>query len=330
MPKSENQKLKLLYLLRILSEETDEDHSLTMPELLEQLAAYDIKADRKTIYADFEELEKAGYEIIGERVGNNYNYSLANREFELPELKLLVDSVQASRFITEKKSRELIKKLGALTSRYNAGKLKRELMYSGRVKTMNESIYYTVDKLHAAMNDGLKVRFQYFNWNVKKEQELRHGGAFYEVSPWALLWDDENYYLVAFDGKDGKIKHFRVDKMLRLSVTDKKREGEKEFKEAAVESYSTRMFGMFSGKDERVTLEAENRFAGILIDRFGKDIMMIPTGPERFRATVNVSVSEQFLSWVFSLGEGIKITGPESAVKAVREMLDRLNRTYTK
>lgn len=330
MPKSENQKLKLLYLLRILSEETDEDHSLTMPELLEQLAAYDIKADRKTIYADFEELEKAGYEIIGERVGNNYNYSLANREFELPELKLLVDAVQASRFITEKKSRELIKKLGALTSRYNAGKLKRELMYSGRVKTMNESIYYTVDKLHVAMNDGLKVRFQYFNWNVKKEQELRHGGAFYEVSPWALLWDDENYYLVAFDGKDGKIKHFRVDKMLRLSVTEKKREGEKEFKDAAVESYSTRMFGMFSGKDERVTLEAENRFAGILIDRFGKDIMMIPTGPERFRATVNVSVSEQFLSWVFSLGEGIKITGPESAVKAVREMLDRLNRTYTK
>lgn len=328
MPKSENQKLKLLYLLRILSEETDEDHSLTMPELLEQLAAYDIKADRKTIYADFEELEKAGYEIIGERVGNNYNYSLANREFELPELKLLVDSVQASRFITEKKSRELIKKLGALTSRYNAGKLKRELMYSGRVKTMNESIYYTVDKLHVAMNDGLKVRFQYFNWNVKKEQELRHGGAFYEVSPWALLWDDENYYLVAFDGKDGKIKHFRVDKMLRLSVTDKKREGEKEFKDAAVESYSTRMFGMFSGKDERVTLEAENRFAGILIDRFGKDIMMIPTGPERFRATVNVSVSEQFLSWVFSLGEGIKITGPEKVLVQARDMLARLTEEY--
>ena len=330
MPKSENQKLKLLYLLRILSEETDEDHSLTMPELLEQLAAYDIKADRKTIYADFLELEKAGYEIIGERVGNNYNYSLASRKFELPELKLLVDSVQASRFITEKKSRELIKKLGALTSRYNAGKLKRELMYSGRVKTMNESIYYTVDKLHAAMNDGLKVRFQYFNWNVKKEQELRHGGAFYEVSPWALLWDDENYYLVAFDGKDGKIKHFRVDKMLRLSVTDKKREGEKEFKDAAVESYSTRMFGMFSGKDERVTLEAENRFAGILIDRFGKDIMMIPTDPEHFRASVSVSMSDQFLSWVFSLGDGIKITGPESAVKAAREMLARLNKMYTK
>ena len=328
MPKSENQKLKLLYLLRILSEETDEDHSLTMPELLEQLAAYDIKADRKTIYADFEELEKAGYEIIGERAGNNYNYSLASREFELPELKLLVDSVQASRFITEKKSRELIKKLGALTSRYNAGKLKRELMYSGRVKTMNESIYYTVDKLHAAMNDGLKVRFQYFNWNVKKEQELRHNGAFYEVSPWALLWDDENYYLVAFDGKDGKIKHFRVDKMLRLSVTDKKREGEKEFKDAAVESYSTRMFGMFSGKDERVTLEAENRFAGILIDRFGKDIMMIPTDPEHFRATVNVSVSEQFLSWVFSLGEGIKITGPEKVLVQARDMLARLTEEY--
>ena len=330
MARENGQKLKILYLLRILQEKTDESHTLTMPQITEELGLYGIEADRKSIYSDLDELRNAGYDIIGERQGASYVYYIGSRDFELPELKLLVDSVQASRFITEKKSRELIKKLGALTSRYNAGKLKRELMYSGRVKTMNESIYYTVDKLHAAMNDGLKVRFQYFNWNVKKEQELRHGGAFYEVSPWALLWDDENYYLVAFDGKDGKIKHFRVDKMLRLSVTDKKREGEKEFKDAAVESYSTRMFGMFSGKDERVTLEAENRFAGILIDRFGKDIMMIPTDPEHFRATVNVSVSEQFLSWVFSLGEGIKITGPESAVKAAREMLARLNKMYTK
>ena len=330
MPKSENQKRKLLYLLRILSEETDEEHSLTMPEILEKLGAYDIAADRKTIYADLQELENAGYDILGEREGNSYQYSLASRDFELPELKLLVDSVQASRFITEKKSRELIKKLGTLTSRHNAGKLKRELMYSGRVKTMNESIYYTVDKLHAAMNEGSMVRFQYYNWNVKKEQELRHDGAYYEVSPWALLWDDENYYLVAYDAKDQKLKHFRVDKMLRLLVTDKKREGEKAFKEAGVESYSTRMFGMFSGKDERVTLEAENRFAGILIDRFGKDIMMIPIDADHFRATVSVSLSEQFLSWVFSLGEGIKITGPESAVKAAREMLARLNKMYTK
>lgn len=330
MPKSENQKRKLLYLLRILSEETDEEHSLTMPEILEKLGAYDIAADRKTIYADLQELENAGYDILGEREGNSYQYSLASRDFELPELKLLVDSVQASRFITEKKSRELIKKLGTLTSRHNAGKLKRELMYSGRVKTMNESIYYTVDKLHAAMNEGSMVRFQYYNWNVKKEQELRHDGAYYEVSPWALLWDDENYYLVAYDAKDQKLKHFRVDKMLRLLVTDKKREGEKAFKEAGVESYSTRMFGMFSGKDERVTLEAENRFAGILIDRFGKDIMMIPIDADHFRATVSVSLSEQFLSWVFSLGEGIKITGPEHVTASVREMLGRLNKMYTK
>lgn len=328
MPRSENQKRKLLYVLRILSEETDENHAISMQALLEKLSLMGVSADRKSIYSDFQELEKAGYEILGERRGNSYEYSLVSRDFELPELKLLVDSVQASRFITEKKSRELIKKLGTLTSRYNAGKLKRELMYSGRVKTMNESIYYTVDKLHTAMNDGFRVRFQYYNWNVKKEQELRHDGAFYEVSPWALLWDDENYYLVAYDGRDEKIKHFRVDKMLRLSVTDRKRKGEKEFVEAGVESYSTRMFGMFAGNNERVTLEAENRFAGILIDRFGKDIMMIPTDPEHFRAAVNVSVSDQFLSWIFSLGEGIRITGPEKVLIQVRGMISRLTEEY--
>ena len=192
MAKGANQKLKLLYLSKIFHEQTDEEHGLTMPQIIEKLAEYDVNADRKTLYTDFEELRRFGLDIISEHVGHNTFYSLVTREFELPELKLLVDSVQAAKFITDRKSRELIGKLEGLVSVHQAGQLHRQVIIAGRVKTMNESIYYNIDNLHTAINGNSQIRFQYTQWTVNKEMALRRGGKWYQVSPWCLTWDDEN------------------------------------------------------------------------------------------------------------------------------------------
>ena len=326
--RGDNQKLKMLYLARIFMEETDDLHALTMPEIIRKLEAYGVNADRKTLYQDFDELRKFGMDIIAFQEGRNYLYSLGAREFELPELKLLVDSVQAAKFITDKKSMQLIKKLESLVSRYDAKKLHRQVVITGRIKTMNESIYYNVDKLHEAINAGCQIRFKYFRWNVKKEMELRKNGEWYRVSPWALMWDDENYYLVAYDAQDGKIKHFRVDKMLNIAVTDQLREGRDQFREFNMPQYSKSLFGMFGGMETDVTLEASNDMAGILIDRFGKDIFLIPKDDDHFRTTVKVAVSSQFLGWIFALGAGIRIVGPQSVVDQMKEEARRLSDQY--
>ena len=326
--RGDNQKLKMLYLAKIFMEETDDLHALTMPEIIRKLEAYGVNADRKTLYQDFDELRKFGMDIIASQEGRSYLYSLGAREFELPELKLLVDSVQSAKFITDKKSLQLIKKLESLVSRHDAKKLHRQVVIAGRIKTMNESIYYNVDKLHEAINAGCQIRFQYFRWNVKKEMELRKNGEWYQASPWALMWDDENYYLVAYDAEDGKIKHFRVDKMLKISVTDKPREGLTQFREFNMPRYSKSLFGMFGGKETDVTLEASNDMAGILIDRFGKDIFLIPKDKDHFRTTVTVAVSSQFLGWIFALGSGIRIVSPESVVEQMKEEARRLADQY--
>ncbi len=326
--KGENQKLKMLYLMKIFSEETDDRHALSVRQIREKLAAYGVNADRKTLYLDFEELRHFGMDIIAERSGSDCYYSLGNREFELSELKLLVDTVQASRFLTDRKSQTLIRKLESLVSRYEARQLQRQVTLSGRVKTMNESIYYNVDKLHEAIGAQRQIRFKYFQWNVKKEMELRRDGAWYRVSPWALIWDDENYYLVAFDAADRKIKHYRVDKMLKIALLEEAREGEEEFTAFNMPRYTKSLFGMYGGEETRVTLEAENGMAGILIDRFGKDIPIVPTDGSHFQTVVNVAVSRQFLGWVMALGTGIRITAPERVVRQMREEAVRLAEQY--
>ena len=195
MAKSSNQKLKLMYLMKILLEYTDETHSLTMEEIKTKLKLYDISAERKSLYNDIESLRLYGLDIIGTKEDRTYSYHIGNRQFELAELKLLVDSVQSAKFITEKKSNDLIKKIEAFASRYEAIQLQRQVFVAGRVKTMNESIYYNVDRIHSAIADNFQITFQYFQWNVDKKMELRHNGIWYKVSPWSLSWDDENYYL---------------------------------------------------------------------------------------------------------------------------------------
>lgn len=328
MPKGTNQKFKLYRLAQIMLEKTDDDHYITMPEILSSLEAYGVTADRKSIYNDLRDLEVLGIEVEGEPVGGRYHYHVLNRPFELPELKLLVDAIQSSKFITERKTNALIKKLEQLVSQYEAVKLQRQVYVSGRIKTMNESIYYTVDAIHNAISENRKIRFQYYQWNVKKEMELRHGGAFYHISPWGLSWDDENYYLVGYDSEADTLKHYRVDKMLHIEMSKEKREGQEHFKKLDMADYAKKSFGMFGGKEQKVKLLVQNELAGVIIDRFGKDIMMIPKDEKHFTVNVDVRVSNQFLGWVFSLGNEVKIISPDEVVEQMKREVERLREQY--
>ena len=328
MAKGPNQKLKMVYLLKIFSENTDDDHKMTMEEIIQSLDRYGVEADRKTLYQDFEQLRQYGFDIISDRDGRKYGYYLGSRPFELAELKLLVDSVQAAKFITDNKSKTLIKKLEGLASKYEASQLQRQVVIAGRVKTSNKKVFYSVDRIYEAIDQNRQITFHYFQWNEKKEQVLRHDGALYQVSPWCLIWDDEYYYLVAFDTKDQKIKHYRVDKMVDLDITGQDREGQRQFRDFDMARYSKSLFGMHGGEETNVTLEADNDKAGILIDRFGTDIMIIPKGNGRFTAHVNVIPSKQFLGWIFGLGDGIKITGPAHVVEEMRAEAKRVWEQY--
>ena len=276
MPKGSHQKLKLYYLSKIMLEKTDEEHMITMPEIQEALEAYDVTADRKSLYDDLEHLSVLGIEVKGEKIGRNFFYHVSNKKFEIAELKLLVDAIQSSKFITEKKSNELIKKLTSFASEYEASQLKRQVVVQGRVKTMNESIYYFVDDIHRAIAENKQIRFEYMKWNIEKKME-RHRDEPYTVSPWAMTWDDENYYLIAYDQDAGYIKHFRVDKIKNIRVLNDKREGLEAFKEFDLAKYSKMSFGMFGGEFTKVKIAFEDDMVGIFIDRFGKDINVHPS-----------------------------------------------------
>ncbi len=321
-------KLKLLYLQKILLERTDEKHGMTMPEIVKALEEYGICAERKSLYGDIETLMNYGMDIIGEQDGKRYSYRVASREFELPELKLLVDAVQSSKFITERKSKELIRKLENLSSRYEATRLQRQVYVSGRIKTMNESIYYNVDEIQNAIAGNEKIRFQYFQWNVKKEMELRRGGKFYCISPWGVSWDNENYYMIGYDSDAEMMKYYRIDKMVKLSAAGEKREGQKAFQEMDLAALSQKTFSMFAGEEQYVKLEIVNEMAGIVIDRFGRDISLIRKDEGHFTVNVKVAVSRQFLAWVISLGDGVRILGPEEVRRQMRDEGERLMSIY--
>lgn len=328
MAKSSNQKMKLIYLMKIMLEMTDEEHSITIKEIIDILNSYGINAERKSLYDDIENLRNYGIDIEGVQEERAYHYRVVNRQFELAELKLLVDSVQSAKFITEKKSNELIKKIEGLASKYEAMQLHRQVYVSGRVKTMNERIYYNVDIIHTAIANNSKITFQYFQWNVKKKMELRHNGNMYEMSPWALSWDDENYYLIAFDSEKQIIKHFRVDKMLNIDVLTKKRDGKNEFKSFNMAAYAKKVFGMFAGEETWVKIECENNLVGVIIDRFGQEVTIIPKDEEHFILNIQVAISRQFLAWVIGLGSGIKIIEPACVVEQMNKEIDRLIEQY--
>jgi predicted DNA-binding transcriptional regulator YafY len=319
MPRSQGQKLKLLYLMKILEEKTDDQHALTVGELIEALGRYDIAAERKSIYDDIEALRLFGLDIETVR-SKTTGYYLAGRTFELPELKLLVDSVQSSKFITHKKSMTLIKKIESLCSAYEAQSLSRQVFVAGRIKTMNESIYYNVDNIHTGIGDNRKISFQYFEYAITKEKVLRRDGERYVVSPFALTWDNENYYLIAYDSDASRIKHYRVDKMTDIQITPERRDGLEHFKNLDVAVYSKKLFSMFSGEEETVRIEFTNRLIGVVIDRFGKDVAVVPSDDEHFIARVGVAVSPQFLAWIAGFGNEARVLSPDSVVDSIRKL----------
>ena len=329
MPRSDKQKLKLMYLIKLFEERTDVSHGLSMTDIIEALSEEGITAERKSIYADISALNEFGYDIVKDIEGKACVYKLVERDFEIAELKLLVDAVQSSKFITESKSNKLIKKIEGLASNNEAKSLHRQVYVANRIKTTNESVYYNVDDIQKAISENHKVSFQYFQWNPNKEKELRHNGMRYEISPWALTWDDENYYMVGYDSKEAKIKHYRVDKMLKIEImADSKREGKALFKDMDMAVYSKKIFGMFGGVEETVVLECKNGISGVIIDRFGTEVDIIKREADSFTVRVNVQISPQFLGWVFSLGENIKIISPDSVIERMRDEITRIKEIY--
>ena len=346
MARSEKQKLKLYYLYKLLEERSDERHPVSMDTILQTLSAEGITAERKSIYRDVAALAEVGVDVEYVKARQNGGYYLASRRFELPELKLLVDAVQASRFMTVKKSRELIGKLETCASVHDARQLNRQVYVVGRPKAENEAIYYSIDEIHRAIQENEGISFQYLEWSASGSLTAKHGGAFYDVIPYALVWYNENYYLVAAHPKEGIIKHFRLDKVKRAQVkklaefpefyvlSEKERivalraEAEKK-KKFDVAEYSGSVFGMFSGVKEKVTLACRDEGAGICFDHFGKGISV---RPDRERGevlcTVNVEVSPQFFGWLDGLGGKVRLVSPESVVTQHKEHLRKLLAQY--
>lgn len=328
MAKSANQKLKLLYLCRYLLRRSDEEHPVTVAQMIEHLAMQDVAAERKSVYDDMEALRLFGLDVQSVRVGSATGYFIGQRDFQLPELKLLVDSVQSSKFITEKKSLELIEKLERLTSDYDARQLHRQVYVRGRIKTMNESIYYNVDELYSAIDGDSAVTFRYYEWNAQKQRVFRRDGKRYAVSPWALMWDDDNYYMIAFDHEADIIKHFRVDKLSGIRLTGTARQGAEAFGALDMAAYSDTHFGMFSGQARQVRLCFENELAGAVLDRFGTDVSLIPVDGGHFSVTVSAAVNVQFFGWLCGFGDKVRILSPEDVAERMRRHLLSIVRLY--
>lgn len=323
MSKSANQKQKLLYLIDYLKKNTDDTHVVSTAQIIEYMASNCIKVERKTVYADIDTLCEYGYDVI--RVGGKSGgYFLGARNFELAEVKLLVDLVQSSKFITTSKSRELIRKLEKEVSRYDAGKLHRQVVVADRNKTSNENIYYSVDVIYEAIAHNVKVKYQYFEWDEKKQQRLRKNGDYYTVSPWLLTWEDENYYLMAYDDEAGILKHYRVDKMLHIELTDEVRAGEAEFAKVDVASFSKKTFGMFAGEERTLQLVADASMTGVLVDRFGRDVPIRRLDEKHVLVRANVAVSPHFYGWLAGFAGKISIYGPADVKESYREYIKEL------
>jgi len=323
MPKSAGQKLKLLYIIRLLEEEGSEATPVSTKRIISYLEANGIKAERKSIYDDVEKLREFGYDVLQNSSRLGGGYYLGEREFELPELKLLVDAVQSSRFITTKKSRELISKLEKMAGKRDAGKLQRQVHVLGRVKTENEGIYYSIDVIHRAIQEQKKIAFLYMDWNLKKEMAPRSAEE-RVISPWALIWQNENYYLIAYDSKVEEIRHFRVDKMGKARVLEEPREGARQFGKIDLAAYSNQTFGMYGGKEETVTMSFPDSLIGVVIDRFGKDVYLRDLKNGYFRVRTKLTVSNQFFGWMAGLGKSAKILWPETVQEQYREYLQNI------
>lgn len=317
MPKSDNQKLKILYILDYLERYSHPAHLVQAAELIDMLKSrHNILCERKTIYSDIAALQDYGIDIVS-IPGKSGGYYIASRNFELPELKLLIDAVQSSRFLTEKKSRELIEKLCAQCSVYDARLMRRDVMVSGRVKSMNETIYYNVDSIQDAIDQNRMIAFRYFDWGIDGERHYRERP--YEASPYGLCQDHENCYLLAHSPRHG-VTSYRVDRMSNIEILPTLRTPCAELTGKALTEHANRLFQMYAGTTSDVKLRFHRSLINVVVDRFGKEIILIPDGDEHFVFTVNVAVSPMFLSWVIGFGNKAKILYPQSVIDACRDM----------
>ena len=327
MPKSDNQKLKIFYILDYLEKNSHEEHPVRATELIDMLDRdHNIKCDRKTVYSDIAALMDYGVDIIT-KTGKNGGYYIAARNFELPELKLLVDAVQSSRYLTEKKSRELIEKLCRECSVHDATLVRRNVLVSGRVKSMNETIYYSVDTIQEAIAENRQIRFRYFDWGIDGKRRYREKD--YHASPYGLCQDNENCYLLAHSPRHG-ITSYRVDRMSDIQMMEEKRIPCPELTGKALMEHANQLFQMFAGDAVDVKMRFHRDLANAVIDKFGRNTMLIPDGADHFVFTVKVAVSPMFLSWVIGFGKMARILYPASVVAQCRQMcLDALDQPET-
>ncbi len=317
MPKSDNQKLKIFYILDYLQRNSHQDHPVRAAELLSMLERqHNIVCDRKTVYSDIAALQDYGVDIVS-IPGKNGGYYIASRNFELPELKLLIDAVHSSRFLTEKKSRELIEKLCSQCSVYDARLMRRDVLVSGRVKSMNETIYYNVDAIQDAIAENRQITFRYFDYGLDGKRKYR--AKEYQASPYGLCQDNENCYLLAHSPRHG-ITSYRVDRMNSIQLLEVSRVPCPELTGKALVEHANRLFQMYSGEAADVKLRFHRSLVNVVIDRFGRDVMLIPDGEEHFVFTVNVAVSPMFLSWVIGFGAKARILYPQSVIDACTNM----------
>ena len=327
MPRSSNQKLKPLYLARILLECTDESNPLTAQGIIDALSAYQIPANRKSIYDDIEALRQFGLDIEL-RHGKNGGYYVASRDFELPELKLLVDAVQSSRLITGKKSRELIAKISKLTSKAQAGQLNRQVYVGERAKALNETVYYSIDAIYTAINEGKKISFKYFDYSTKKKRVYRKNGQAYIRTPVAMCWNNDKYYLVTYSLKyDDSFATFRIDRMAGVELLNEEADAF-DRKSFSIAGYIKRAFGMHSGEIVNARFAFDKSLVNIVLDHFGTDTCLEDIGGNRFAVNAEVLASPVFLGWIFQLGNKAEILEPESLRIAMRELIAEVSYNY--
>lgn len=320
-----NQKLKFLYLEKIFTEESDENHPLTVYDLSEMLERVGIKANRKTLSDDIALLGSFGYDIISKRVGKTKGYYLGARDFELTELKLLADAVSSARFITEKKSRMLLKKLERLGGKYYGGELHRRIYIANRIKSDNEMIYINVDAIQRAINEKRMIRFEYFDYTVTKKKKYREGGRV--CYPYALTWNDGNYYMVAYYEKYPEAgTNFRVDRMEKVELLDKKPDDIPESFDLS--GYMNTTFSMFSGSECEVKMRFDDSLTNAVLDKFGTEAMLIPSEDGRFTVSAKVKTGAAFYGWIFRFGTGAEILSPAGIREEFCRMTDNVRNKY--
>ena len=321
------QKQKLLIMKRLFEERTDENHAITGAKLIEYLNQYGIKAERKTIYDDIKILTDSGMEIETTKIGHSNAYYLSGRTFQDEELFILADAVASSKFLTQKKSKDLIKKIQSLTSDYKSKELRRSIYVNGRTKTFNEHIYYVINKIQDGIFNNFDIRFKYYEYNIDKQRQLKHGGETYTVSPYIMVWENENYYLVCYCSKHKKICRYRIDRMTQVTITETPRKELTDEEKAEVTNLQS-VYHMYGGEFENVQIEFNNSLINAVIERFGDKIICHRNSENTFYINQEVQIAPAFWGWLFQFGNKARLLGPERVVQQAKSVLDEIKSCY--